>query len=179
MSVTARSVLIVALGFALLLLRSVVWRAVALGPFTPQLVLPIAIFLGVSPDVRLVRGAVIAFMLGYLSDGFCGLPMSVHTFLTMATYLIVRGMGLRVFLRGPWFQVGLTFVASLLFGLATTGVRTVFEAEAPFAVDGGSRLLIYSTVATAFATALVSPLVFAAMRGIEDTATGRRESAAA
>ena len=155
-----------------------VWRAVALGPFTPQLVLPMAIFLGVSPDVRLVRGAVIAFLLGYLSDGFCGLPMSVHTFLTMATYLIVRGMGLRVFLRGPWFQVGLTFVASALFGLATTGVRSIFEAEAPFAVDGGSRLLIYSTVATAFATALVSPVVFAAMRSIEDTATGRRESAA-
>ena len=57
MSTLQRSVLIVALGFALLLLRSVVWRAVALGPFTPQLVLPMAIFLGVSPDVRLVRGA--------------------------------------------------------------------------------------------------------------------------
>ena len=95
MSALQRSVLIVTLGFLLLLLRSVVWRAVALGPFTPQLVLPMAIFLGVSPDVRLVRGAVIAFLLGYLSDGFCGLPMSVHTFLTMATYLIVRGMGLR------------------------------------------------------------------------------------
>jgi hypothetical protein len=76
MSTLQRSVLIVALGFALLLLRSVVWRAVALGPFTPQLVLPMAIFLGVSPDVRLVRGAVIAFLLGYLSDGFCGLLLS-------------------------------------------------------------------------------------------------------
>ena len=57
MSALQRSVLIVTLGFLLLLLRSVVWRAVALGPFTPQLVLPMAIFLGVSPDVRLVRGA--------------------------------------------------------------------------------------------------------------------------
>ncbi|MCA9536106.1 MAG: rod shape-determining protein MreD [Myxococcales bacterium] len=179
MSVLARSVLIVALGFVLLLLRSVVWRAVALGPFTPQLVLPIAIFVGVSPDVKLLRGAIIAFVIGYLSDHFCGLPMSVHTFLTVATYLIVRGMGLRVFLRGPWFQVGLTFVASALFGLATTGVRSVFEAEAPFAVDGGSRLLLFSTLATAAMTAVVSPLVFASMRAIEDTATGRRESASA
>jgi hypothetical protein len=105
--------------------------------------------------------------------------MSVHTFLTVATYLIVRGMGLRVFLRGPWFQVGLTFVASALFGLATTGVRSVFEAEAPFIVDGGSRLLFISTVSTALMTAIVSPLVFSAMRTIEDTATGRRESASA
>ena len=38
MSALQRSVLIVTLGFLLLLLRSVVWRAVALGPFTPQLV---------------------------------------------------------------------------------------------------------------------------------------------
>jgi hypothetical protein len=103
--------------------------------------------------------------------------MSVHTFLTVATYLIVRGMGLRVFLRGPWFQVGLTFVASALFGLATTGVRSVFEAEAPFMVDGGSRLLLISTVSTALMTAITAPLVFKAMRSIEDTATGRRESA--
>lgn len=179
MSVLARSVLIVALGFALLLLRSVMWRAFAFGAFTPQLVLPIAIFVGVSPDVKLLRGAVIAFVIGYLSDHFTGLPMSVHTFLTVATYFIVRGMGLRVFLRGPWFQVGLTFLASILFGLATTGVRSVFEAEAPFAVEGGERLLFFSTVSTALMTAIVSPAVFATMRAIEDTATGRRETASA
>ncbi len=179
MSALSRSVAIVLLGFALLLLRSIVLHEFNISPWSPQLILPIAIFLGVSPDVRLLRGASIAFVLGLLSDSFCGLPMSVHTFLTVATFMIARGMGLRVFLRGPWFQVGLTFVASTLFGFATMGVRSVFEAEAPFEFEGGSAGLVYSTLATACATAVVSPAVFRAVLAIEETATGRRESATA
>ena len=174
MSTLSRSVAIIVLGFALLLLRSVA----GLGAFTPQLVLPIVIFLGVSPDVKLARGSIIAFVLGYASDNFCGLPMSLHTFLTVATFLIARGTGLRLFLRGPWFQVGLTFVASALFGAATTAMRSVFEVEAPFALEQRYEGA-WTTLAMAVTSAAAAPFVFGAVQAIEESATGRKESARA
>lgn len=172
-------------GFVLLVLQSILHRTTDLFmvgdyAFTPQLTLPIVIFLGVAADVHLLRGAIIAFFIGYLVDSFTALPMSLHTFLTVATFLIARAARLRLFLRGPLFQAALTFVASLIFGAATIALRAVFEQEPPFAIDyGGERFV--RTLTTATATAFTAPLVFAVVQWIEEQAPGshkREESAA-
>lgn len=172
MNIAVRTGLVVALGFVLVVLQATLHRATGLlligdHALTPMLFLPLVIFLGVSPEVHLLRGALIAFFIGYLVDLYTSHPMSAHTFLTMATYLIARGARLRLFMRGPMFQVALTFVAAALFGAATLGLRAVFEAEAPFPVAyGTSRML--RILFTSLATAAVAPFVFAVAQRIDE-----------
>jgi rod shape-determining protein MreD len=180
------------LGFALLLVQAAVATILPLHPFTPNPLLPIVIYLGVHQDVSLLRGAFLSFFLGYLLDEFCGSPMGLLTFVTVATFMLARGAGLRLFLRGPLFQVGLTFAIGLLSGGTILALRTIFEPPEAFSLamptEGVMGTVIgfltgtgesdapligsyvstaISLVASALASALISPLVFAALWRID------------
>ena len=172
-----RSALLVLLGLSLLVLQSVLASVLPLHPFVPSLILPVLIYLGVSPEVHLVRGALLAFFLGYLYDLFCGNLMSLQTFMAVATFMLARGAGLRLFLRSPSFQVMLTFVVAIVAGGATLALRTIFADNAPFPW-GGVRETAMLLVAPAVATALTAPLVFPAVQRIEATAPKRQEARA-
>ena len=91
-----RMIVVLAMGLLLLVLQSVVFGLVSLHPFSPNLVLPVVLFLGVSPEVPLVRGALVAFGLGYVLDVFAGNRMSLETFVCVATFMSARGAGLRL-----------------------------------------------------------------------------------
>jgi rod shape-determining protein MreD len=173
-----RSAALVAFGFVLLVVQSTITAVFPLHPFSPNLLLPVVIFLGVSPDVHIVRGVVISFLLGYLLDIFSGNPMSLATFLLVAMFLVARGAGLRLFLRGPAFQVALTFVATLVAGGASYALRAIFERPAPFPVDAPFTTAL-ALFGPAIATALAAPLVFAAVQRIDALSTTRREDAGA
>jgi rod shape-determining protein MreD len=140
--------------------------------------LPVVIFLGVSHDVHIVRGASLSFVLGYLFDSFTGSPMGLMTFVLVATYILARFAGLRFFLRGPIFQIILTFLVGLLTGGTVLALRAIFETPAPFpagtALDTSLVIVI-----PALTTAIISPVIFAAVRRIESVATRRREEKAA
>ncbi len=89
-----RSIAIVGLGFSLLLVQSILGSVLTIHPFSPHLLLPIVLYVGVAPDVPLVRGAFVSFLLGYLLDLFSGNLMSLQTFICVATFVLARGAGL-------------------------------------------------------------------------------------
>jgi rod shape-determining protein MreD len=161
-----RNLALIGFGFALLILQAVLSTLIPLHTFAPNLMLPITIFLGVYHEVPIVRGALIAFVLGYLLDAFCGSPMGLHTFVLVAVFMVARGAGLRLFLRGPLFQISLTFMMSLLAGGTVVALRAIFEKLAPFpTADYRNTALIL--VQSSLVTALSAPPIFMAIRKIE------------
>ncbi len=161
-----RNVALLGFGFCLLVLQTAVATLVPLHGFAPNLMLPITIFLGVSQEVHIVRGALIAFALGYLLDAFCGSPMGLQTFVLVATFMVARGAGLRLFFRGPAFQVVLTFLMSLVAGGTVLALRAIFESVAPFPTrEFGHNAVVLAQ--SALVTALAAPLLFVVVHRIE------------
>ena len=173
-----RGVLMVGGAFVLLLAQSALTVVAPIFPFVPNLVLPAVLFLGVSQDVHITRGAGVAFGLGYLVDIFCGNLMSLHTFLCVATFLLTRGMGLRLVLRAPGYQAGAAFFVSILYGGASLTLRTVFGRTVPFP-SGGYMETIWALLPQAVATAVIAPLVFLLVTRLEGASAKRQEGAAA
>jgi rod shape-determining protein MreD len=164
------------LGFVLLILQASASALANMHPFSPNLLLPVVIYLGVSHDVGLVRGGMLAFVLGYLLDSFTGSPMGLHTFVLVATYMLARGAGLSLFLRGPLFQIGLTFAVSVIAGGTILALRAIFERPAAFEA-GTVWDTVYTLVAPALTTAALAPLVFLVVRRV-DQLVARRTSRA-
>jgi rod shape-determining protein MreD len=182
------SIVLVLFGFTVLVAQTALSTLVPMYAFAPNLMLPIAIYLGVSAEVHLVRGALISFLLGYMLDSFCGNPMGLQTFVMTASFMVARGAGLRLFPAGPVFQVFLTFLVTLAFGATVLALRAIFEqpsapvlgdtdadasllrSAARAALDNGSTL-----VRSAAATALIGPLIFAGTRRIEAIGSVKRE----
>lgn len=171
-----RAALIVGAGFVMLLAQSALTVVAPMFPFVPNLVLPAVLFLGVSQDVHITRGAAIAFGLGYLVDLFCGNLMSLHTFLCVATFLLARGMGLRLVLRVPGYQAGAAFVVAVLYGGASLTLRTVFGRDVPFPA-GGYMETLWALLPQAIATAVLAPLVFLVVTRLEGVSAKRQEGA--
>lgn len=166
----------VGVGFALLLLQSGATSVAPLYPFTPSVTLPIVFFLGVSPDVHITRGAAVAFALGYLHDVFCGNLMSLQTFVSVATFMLARGAGLRFVLRGPGFQAGATVVVAILSGGGTLALRAMFEQQHAGISEGAWRGFL-GLLPPALATGLISPPIFAIISRIEGANTKREATA--
>ena len=164
-----QSVGTVALGLCLLVAQAALPTLVPVTHYIPNLLLPIAIFLGVSPEVSLVRGSTICFVLGYLYDAFCGSPMGLQTFVLVASFMVARGAGLRLFPQGPAFQILLTAIMALLSGGTILALRAIFERPPPFpSSDAFSNL--WTVVRYSLMTAILSPLVFAFTRRLERAA---------
>ena len=173
----ASSLWSIAFGFVLLVLQSSVAMLVPMDEVTPNLVLPIVIFLGVTPEVHIVRGAIVGFALGYLLDSFSGSPMGLHTFLMTASFMVARGAGLRLFPQGPVFQILLAFLMSFAFGATVLALRAIFERPSLAIGEATLEQTALALVRPALATAIVSPLVFAVVRRIEAQGYKRREAA--
>jgi rod shape-determining protein MreD len=173
-----RNVAFVLLGFALLVAQAALGVLVPLEDWAPNLVLPVVIYLGVAHDVHIVRGAALAFVLGYLLDSFCGSPMGLQTFVMVATFLVARGAGLNLFMRGPAFQIAMTFVFAVLAGGSILALRAIFEPPAPFPLGSVTNTLVALSAGAAI-TALLSPVLFGAVRRVDGLVTRRRDEATA
>ncbi len=194
-----KNVVHLAFGLGLLLAQAALATVLPLHPFVPLLLLPIAIYLGVDPDVQLLRGAALSFVLGYFADEIGGVPTGLTTFVLVATFLATRGAGIRLTLRGAPFQMGLVFAISLVASGTTLALRAIFQPPEAFPlvmppagvlgwlvrlfVGEGSRLgsvTLYATtmIASAIATAAAAPPIFAAVRRIERISQRARRSAA-
>ena len=171
-----RNVAFVVLGFALLVAQGAVGVLAPLEEWAPNLLLPIVLYLGVTQDVHLVRGAAIAFVLGYMLDSYCGSPIGLSTFVLVATFLIARGARLNLFMRGPFFQIALTFAFAVLAGGSILALRAIFEPRAPFPLESVSGTVI-TLVAGAAVTAVSSPVLFALIRTLDGVVTRKREEA--
>ena len=167
--------IVVGLGLGFFVVQSTASRFLPAYSWAPQLLLPVVLYYGLMQDVSLVRGMSVAFVSGYMLDLFAGNPMSLHTFIQCAAFLLARGLGLRLFLRNVAFQAALAFVASLATQGTAIALRAIFEEEStPFGTHASARLF-EGLSASALMTALSAPIVFAIVARIESTDTTRRD----
>lgn len=169
------SLLMLGLGTLLLVAQSAFATLVPMHDMTPNVILPIAIFLGVSAEVALVRGAITCFLLGYLLDAFCGNPMGLHTFVIVASYFAARGAGLRLFPQAALLQVLAMFVAAASGDATVYALRAIFERPVLPGLGEDIRATLLTMAGSAAATAVLSPLVVGAARRIEATRHRREE----
>jgi rod shape-determining protein MreD len=169
------SLALIAFAYLLLILETGLSTLVPLYGLAPNLMLPIAIFLGVSAEVHILRGALTSFVLGYLLDSFCGAGMGLQTFVLTATFMVARGAGLRLLPQGPAIQVMLCFVMAMTFGAAVMALRAIFEQSADEDFIKGAGVALGSLLKSSAATALLSPVVFALTARVEAFGGFKRE----
>jgi rod shape-determining protein MreD len=152
--------------FAMLIAQSAFARVLAPYPFTPYLGLPFVFALATEPGVRVLRGAVTAFAIGYLYDLFTGNPLGIHTFVFTVGYLMAWVVGYLVSFRGVPFEMVLTFVLTFALG----GLLEAIRAFTPGGMAWGTGALMLGLFGSAFATSLLSPLLFALARRLDPLA---------
>jgi rod shape-determining protein MreD len=167
--------LVVVYGLLLLVIETALATLIPMHSFAPNLILPIAIFLGVSAEVQIARGAAVCFVLGYTLDSFSGNPMGLQTFVITASFIVARGAGVRLFPQGLMFQMLLTFVMAIAFGATVLALRAIFEQPQLPLLGEGMGATSQAPLRSAAATALFSPLVFAGTRRILALSTQKRE----
>jgi rod shape-determining protein MreD len=172
-----RSLLLIAASFVMLAAQATLATLVPMHTFAPNLMLPVALALGASPEVNLVRGAFVCFVLGYLLDAFCGNPLGLQTFVLVATYMLARGAAIRMLPRGSLFVALSALVMSMLDGFAILALRALFEKR--------SEILTYDPRATlrvvfqsGLCTALVAPAITALVRKIEARSASKTDGRA-
>lgn len=167
-----RNLALVAFGFLLLLVETTGAALLPIHPWWPSTLLAVVIYLGVSQEVPLLRGAALSFVFGYLMDSFCGSPMGLETFVTVATFMLARAVRLRLLLRGTLFQVFMTFVITSLAGGTTLALRAIFERSEPFPLTD-ARPSLFAIFAPAVTTALLAPFLFTIAQRIDALARRR------
>ncbi len=158
-----RSIIVVLIAFAMLLTQSVFSWLLAPYPFSPYLGLPFVFALGTAPGVRVLRGAATAFAIGYLYDLFTGNPLGLHTFVFVVGYFTAWLVGYLLSFRGAVFEMVLTFLLTVLLG----GLLEVIRGFTPGGMAWSGVTLTMTLFASAFATALVAPILFAVVRWID------------
>lgn len=128
----------------------------------PSLVLPLILFMGVH-EYSLVRGAGVAFALGYLTDLIGVAPIGLYTSTYVALYVLARAAGVRLAAQTTWMQVvlvlGFTAIHSIMvlvllaiFGRDTWVPRTIYPMAIP-------HILV---------TGAISPLLFKLSRSLHE-----------
>jgi cell shape-determining protein MreD len=152
-----RNTAFLALGFALLIVQSSLFRLVDslhVAIATPSLLLPLVVFMGVH-EYSIARGAALSFILGYLLDVFAGAPVGLFTFISVATFVIARVAGIRLAAQTLLTKVALAFVFSLLEGVVVVTLTAIFANDAHRA-----RALAMLVPSHALTTCALAPFVF-------------------
>jgi len=152
-----RNTAFLALGFALLVIQSNLYRLVDLfhvSGATPTLLLPLVVFMGVH-EYSIARGAALSFVLGYFLDLFAASPVGLFTFISVATFLVARVAGVRLAAQTLLTKIALAFAFALLEGVLLVVLTAIFGGD-PLR----SRSLAVIVPAHAISTALVAPFVF-------------------
>jgi rod shape-determining protein MreD len=147
------------LAFALLLtlIQANMSRFVAplhLHGWTPSMVLPLVVFLGVH-EPSMARGAILAFVIGHALDLFASAPIGLFTFVYVALWWLARVVGVRLAAQTVPTQMAFAFGFSLVQSLVILVLLAVFGADPQRPVELSYIVLPHST-----ATALLAPIVF-------------------
>jgi rod shape-determining protein MreD len=162
-----RDLTLLATGFVLLIISSALGAVMDIGVLMPTLTLPIVIYVGMVVDVSLARGALLSFALGLLSDSFSGNAMGPMTFVHEATFLVARGAGFRLLMRGRVSQVLITAFAAFIGAVTVVALRSIFRSSGVPFDSANYRHTIVAIVAPALSTGAVSPFVFQLVRGVD------------
>lgn len=120
----------------------------------PSLVLPLILFMGVH-EYSLVRGAGVAFALGYLTDLIGIAPIGLYTSTYVAIYVLARAAGVRLAAQTMLMQVGLALAFTLVHSVMLLVLLAIFGRDAWV-----PRAIYPMTLPHVLATGLVAPLVF-------------------
>ncbi len=121
---------------------------------TPALTLPLILFMGVQ-EFPLLRGASVAFVLGYATDLLGMAPVGLYSFTYVALFITARGAGIRLAAQARWMQVLLTFAFTLVKSAMLLGLLAIFGRD-----TWVPRTLWKISFPHAISTALFAPLVF-------------------
>lgn len=120
----------------------------------PSLVLPLILFMGVH-EYSLVRGAGVAFALGYLTDLVGVAPIGLYTSTYVAAFVLARAAGVRLAAQTMLMQVGLALAFTLLHSIMILVLLAIFGRDAWV-----PRALYPMTLPHVLATGAAAPLVF-------------------
>src|SRR5262245_42516521 len=137
-----------------MLLQTTVFGALPWLPVVPDLMLVLAVYLGVRHPGA--GGACGAFLLGYFLDTFSGTILGVNAFSFTAVYLAAQLIGRRLWAEAGVPLVVRVFAGGLLRAAAGAGVATLVAAPGIVWHD-----VLGSAVAGAAVAALAAPAVFA------------------
>jgi len=161
-----------------LLLRLVGWVVRADHDLTapglvPSLVLPLILFMGVH-EYSLVRGACVAFALGYLTDLVGVAPIGLYTSTYVALFILARAAGVRLAAQTMLMQVGLALAFTLVHSVMILVLLAIFGRDAWV-----PRALYPMALAHVVATGAVAPLVFRLAARVDSatTASSAKEAA--
>jgi rod shape-determining protein MreD len=146
-------------GLLLLLVQANLFRVLSwthIPGLIPSLVLPLIVFMGVH-EYSLVRGAAVAFVLGYATDLIGIAPVGLYTFTSVATFLLARSAGVRLAAQTMWMQVVLAFSFALVHSITILVLLAIFGRGK----DGWVPRLLYPlALPNALSTSVVAPLIF-------------------
>ena len=120
----------------------------------PALVLPLILFMGVH-EYSLVRGALISFVIGYVTDVFGIAPVGLYTFTYVGTFVLARAAGVRLAAQTMWMQILLVGAFSLLQSVMILVLLAIFGRD-PWVPKSLYPLMLPHAIATA----AIAPLVF-------------------
>jgi rod shape-determining protein MreD len=120
----------------------------------PSLVLPLILFMGVH-EYSLVRGAGVAFALGYLTDLVGIAPIGLYTSTYVAIFVLARAAGVRLAAQTMLMQIGLALAFTLVHSVMLLVLLAIFGRDAYV-----PRALYPMTLPHVAATGVVAPLVF-------------------
>lgn len=127
---------------------------------TPDVVLIVVLYVGLSARGQLAGACALALVLGWFADLFAGAPKGLHMAAYALAGLAARGASSRILVRGP-LPVALT---ALIFALAQGALVVVLRTSLqPSLGWGGLRQVPLA----ALATAILAPLAFRALRRID------------
>ncbi len=115
----------------------------------PSLILPLLMFMGIR-DFALVRGACLAFALGYATDLIGISPIGLCTFTSVLMFVLARAAGFRVASRSRWVQVLLSFAFSVIqSGIMVLLLRVFSPNQDSWAVSMRSAAILPHALVTA------------------------------
>lgn len=121
---------------------------------TPDLVLPLVIFVGVH-ELSMSKGALLAFAIGYAEDILAGAPVGLLTFVSVAVWWLSRIAGVRLTAQTWLTRVTLGFVFSVIEGALLLVLLAVFGSDNKRPVELSSLVLPH-----ALSTGLCAPVIF-------------------
>lgn len=165
-----RNAAYLAVGIVLIVVQSNLWRVlgplnlVEIGGFavgrwlhgiTPNLVLPLIVYLGIH-ESSMVRGAALSYGIGWALDLLGPAPMYLFRFTAVALWWLARIASVRLSAQTFMTRIPLAFAFSVIESLILLTLLAIFGADNRRPLEIGSIIL-----PRALGTALCAPFVFA------------------
>ena len=161
-------------GLALLLVQANLFRLLTwihLPLFIPSLLLPLILFMGVH-EYSLVRGASVAFVLGYATDLIGIAPVGLYTFTYVAIFVLARADGVRLVVQTKRMQVVLALAFTFVHTVMILVLIAIFGRNAYAA-----RALVGLALPHVLATGVIAPVIFALAERLHSATTTARPAA--